>query len=264
MPETVLTDLHERVQTITLNRPERLNALSNQLFADLGEALKSAERDDGVRALVLTGAGRGFSAGADLADFGNPSDPSWTRPDLGSLLRQRVNPLIVRLRALEKPVLAAVNGVAAGAGMSLALACDVRYAAESARFVQAFVNVGLVPDAGSLYFLPRLVGTAKALELAWTGETVSAHDALVLGLVSQVVSDGALLAATHELAARLARGPAKALALTKRGLNRSHELGLERVLEMEAAYQEVCGSTSDFAEGTAAFLEKRAAQFSGA
>ena len=265
MPDTLLVELHEGVQTVTLNRPEPLNAMSLGMLAELGEVVKTAERGDQVKALVLTGAGRAFSAGADITGFriSAPAGESWEPPRLGDHLRTRVNPLILRIQALEKPVLAAVNGVAAGVGMSLALACDVRYAAESARFIQAFVNIGLVPDGGSTYFLPRLVGVGKALELAWTGSPVSAQEALELGIVNKVFPDAELVSATQELAARLARGPAKAIALMKRGFNQAHELPLERVLEMEASYQEITTRSPDFAEGVTAFLEKRPARFTG-
>ena len=161
---TILTDLAEGVQTVTLNHPEALNALSLAMVGELGQAVRAAERDDTIRALVITGAGRAFSAGADINEFRFAEGP----PDLGEELRSTLNPLMARVHALEKPVLAAINGVAAGAGMSLALVCDLRFAAESARLVLAFVRIGLVPDSGLFYFLPRLIGPAKTLELAWT------------------------------------------------------------------------------------------------
>src|SRR5919206_644106 len=236
MPDAVLVDTHEGVQTLTLNQPKRLNALSAELLQSLNDALRAAERDASVRALVLTGAESAFSSGADITEFTfADSQP----PDLGDLLRRRVNPVVTRMRSLEKPVLAAVNGVAAGAGMSLALACDVRYAAESARFVLAFVRIGLVPDAGALYFLPRLVGPAAAMELAWTGDPVSASDALSLGLVNKVLPASELLGATQHLAARLASGPQRTIALIKRAINQAHELPLERVLDLESQYQAI-------------------------
>src|SRR5919206_3621143 len=235
MSETVLVDTHEGVQTLTLNLPKRLNALSAELLQSLNEALRAAERDASVRAVVLTGAESAFSSGADISEFSFDGQP----PDLGDLLRRRVNPVVVRLRAMEKPVLAAVNGVAAGAGMSLALACDVRYAAESARFVLAFVRIGLVPDAGALYFLPRLVGPGAALELAWTGDPISASQALELGLVNRVLPSSELLGATQQLAARLASGPQRTIALIKRAINQAHELPLERVLDLESQYQAI-------------------------
>lgn len=265
MPDTLLLDRHEGVLTVTFNRPDRRNAFNIAMLRELDEALKSAERDDAIRALVLTGAGQAFCSGQDLGEFDRPGAPESAdpRPDLGGLLRQRVNPLVLRLRGLEKPVLAAVNGVAAGAGMGLALGCDIRYAAESARFIQAFVNIGLVPDAGSSYFLVRLVGMSKALELAWTGEAVGAQEALELGMVNLVLPDAEVLPRTQQLAARLATGPQKAIALTKRAMTRSHELPLDRVLDAEAHYQEIAARDPDFHEGLHAFLEKRPAIFGG-
>ena len=258
MPDTLLVDTHEGVQTLTLNQPNRLNALSAEMLQALNAALRASERDSSVRALVLTGAASAFSSGADISEFTFDSRP----PDLGDLLRRRVNPIVTRMRSLEKPLLAAVNGVAAGAGMSLALACDVRYAAASARFVVAFVRIGLVPDAGCLYFLPRLVGPGAALELAWTGDPISAQQALEIGLVNKVLPDDRVLSETQELASRLAHGPARTIALIKRAINQAHELPLERVLELESSYQELCARHPDFAEGVAAFREKRPARFS--
>ena len=262
--EPLGVDLHEGVQTLTLQQPARLNALSQGMLQALNDTLRAAERDAGVRALVLTGAPPAFSSGADISEFTFEPTPDGAPrgPDLGELLRRRVNPIIARLRSIEKPVLAAVNGVAAGAGMSLALACDLRYAAESARFVVAFVRIGLVPDGGCLYFLPRLVGPGASLELAWTGDPISASQALELGLVNRVLPDDQVLPHTQQLAARLAGGPAHTLALIKRAINQAHELPLERVLELESSYQEIASRSPDFAEGVAAFREKRAARFS--
>ena len=259
MPDTtqVLTDLQDGVQTITLNQPERFNALSSDMLAGLGEALRGAERDATVRAIVLTGAGKAFSSGADITEFNVSVDPM----DAGDYLRKRYNPLITRMRALEKPVLAAVNGVAAGAGLSLALVCDLRYAAESARLVVAFVRIGLVPDAGLMYFLPRLIGPAKTLELAWSGDPIGAAEAYDLGMLNKVLPDDQVLGYTQELAARLGRGPAKTIALIKRGINQAHELPLERVLELEANYQTIASRNPDFNEGVSAFREKRVAKF---
>jgi 2-(1,2-epoxy-1,2-dihydrophenyl)acetyl-CoA isomerase len=227
------------------------------MMTELLQVVRAAERDDGVQALVLTGAGRGFSAGADLSQ----SDSDRTLHDVGDALRSRYLPVITRLHAMDKPVLAAINGVAAGAGLSLALACDLRYAAESARLVVAFVRIGLVPDAGMLYFLPRLVGPAKTLELAWTGDPLSAAEAYEIGMLNRVLPDDQLLGETQALAARLARGPHKALSLIKRAVSQSHELPLERVLELEAQYQTIAAKDPNFAEGVAAFREKRPPKF---
>jgi 2-(1,2-epoxy-1,2-dihydrophenyl)acetyl-CoA isomerase len=257
MSEQVLTELQDGVHTITLNQPAKYNALSNAMLAGLTDALRTADRDASVRAVVLTGAGKGFSSGADISEF-NVSNGT---TDAGEHLRTRLNPLISRMRSMEKPVLAAVNGVAAGAGLSLALACDLRFAAESARFVVAFVKIGLVPDAGMLYFLPRLIGPGKTLELSWTGDPIGAHEAYELGMVNKVLPDDQVLVHTQELAARLAHGPAKTIALIKRAVNQVHELPLERVLELEASYQTVASRHANFVEGVAAFKEKRAPIF---
>ncbi len=248
------------VLTLTLNRPDRLNSLDEALLAALLDGLDTARRDDAVRALVITGTGRGFCAGADLAQ------PAMSGADVGTTVRRHLQewyaPLVTGLRELEKPVLASVNGVAAGAGMSLALACDLRIAAESASFIQAFVRIGLVPDAGSTYLLPRLVGMAKAMELAMLGDRLSAADALAAGLVTRVVPDASLAAATAELAGRLAAGP-RSLGLVKRALYLSMEGDLRSAMAREEDLQALAATTADFAEGVAAFLEKRPARFQG-
>ncbi len=253
----LLLDLNEGVQTLTLNQPDKLNALSSEMVRDLAQVVRGAERDDTIRALVLTGAGRAFSSGADITGFQFDSGP----PDLGAALRDSLNPLVARLHALEKPVLAAINGVAAGAGLSLALACDLRLAAESAQFVLAFSRIGLVPDSGLFYFLPRLIGPGKTLELAWTADPIGAQEAYELGMLNGVVPDDQVVTRCQELAARLARGPRKTTALIKRAVNQAHELPLDRVLELEAAYQTIAARDPNFAEGLAAFREKRAPNF---
>lgn len=245
----------EGVQTIVLNQAEKLNALSAAMVRDLNQAVRGAERDDGVRALVVTGAGKGFCSGADTSEFGEAFEP-------GDSLRNAINPLITRIHTMEKPVLAAINGVAAGAGLSLALACDLRYAAESARMVLAFIRIGLVPDAGLLYFLPRLIGPGKTLELAWTGDPISASEAYELGMLNKVLPDSEVLSETQALAARLGASPLKSLGLIKRAVNQAHELPLERVLELEAGYQTIAARDPNFAEGLAAFRQKRSPRFS--
>ena len=254
----VLTDRHEGVLTLTLNQPARYNALSTIMLGQLNDAVRAAERDTSVRAVVLTGAGNAFSSGADLTEFDVSGEG---RTDVREHLARSFNPLATRLHAMEKPVLAAVNGVAAGAGLSLALACDVRLAAAAARFSVAFVKIGLVPDTGLFYFLPRLIGPAKTLELAWTGDVIGAQEAFSLGMLNRVVPDPDVLSETQTLAARLAHGPSKAMALIKRAVNQAHELPLDRVLEVETAYQAIASRERDFAEGVTAFREKRAPVF---
>jgi 2-(1,2-epoxy-1,2-dihydrophenyl)acetyl-CoA isomerase len=181
--------------------------------------------------------------------------------DAGDYLRRIYTPVVNRIHTLEKPVIAAIKGVAAGAGLSLALACDLRYAGESARLVVAFIRIGLVPDAGLMYFLPRLIGPGKTLELAWTGDPVGAQEAYEIGMLNKVVPDDEVLGHAQEVAARLARAPLKAVGLIKRAVNQSHELSLERVLELEAMYQTLASSDPNFAEGVAAFREKRPPKF---
>lgn len=256
--EALLYEVADGVATVTLNRPSSLNAVNQQMGAELQDALHSAERDASVRAVVLTGAGRAFCAGQDLNERagGNTS--------LGESLRTRYNPLILRIRRMEKPVLGAINGVAAGAGASLALACDLLIASESAQLIEVFMRIGLVPDSGSTYFLPRLVGYQKAFELTALTEPLSAAEALRLGIVSRVVPAEELPAAVRELAVRLAQAPTRGLGLLKRALNHSLEATLEQTLEYEAYLQEIAGRTEDHREGVAAFLEKRPARFKGA
>ena len=259
---SVTSETSDHVCTITLNRPDVYNAFSNQLSADLLDALKQAGRDRAVRAIIITGAGKAFSSGQDLGELKERYTPGYV-PELSRDLRQRYNPIICRVCELEKPVIAAVNGVAAGAGCSLALACDLRIASEHASFIEVFINVGLIPDSGSTYFLPRLVGYGKAMELCCTGEKVGAEEALRLGLVNRVVAGDELINAANELAGKLASLPTTAIALTKRLLQQSFENDLTRQLEAEAYAQETAGRTTDHVEGVLAFLEKRPARFKG-
>jgi 2-(1,2-epoxy-1,2-dihydrophenyl)acetyl-CoA isomerase len=259
-PGVLATDLSAGVLTLTMNRPERLNSLDDSLLTALVDALRQAAADEPTRCIVLTGAGRGFCAGADLTQGTMHSSSP------GEAIREHLQtlytPLITLIREVEKPVLAAVNGVAAGAGMSLALACDLRIAAESASFLQAFVRIGLVPDAGSTYFLPRLAGMGKAMELAMLGERISAAEALAAGLVNRVVPDADFPAEVTALAARLARGP-RSLGLIKRALYLSTESDLRTQLGHEEDLQALAADTEDFVEGVSAFLEKRPASFRG-
>jgi 2-(1,2-epoxy-1,2-dihydrophenyl)acetyl-CoA isomerase len=254
--QLVLAAVDEGVLTLTLNRPEKLNALSPELMDELADALRRAS-DDGVRCVVLTGSGRAFSAGGDV--YANAGAPD---RDLRRILHDHYAPVIREMRNLEKPVIASVNGVAAGAGMSLALAADFRIATQSAYFFQAFVRIGLIPDAGSTFFLPRLVGTARALELAMLGDRVSADEALRLGLVNRVAPDAELTTATRELAQRLARGP-RALGLIKRAINLSLTSDLATQLTNEEDLQGLAAASEDFQEGATAFVEKREPRFQG-
>lgn len=258
--ETVLVevDASTRVATITLNRPESLNSLTVPMKQALLAAWRRVERDAGVRAVVLTGAGRGFCAGQDLRERLQPD-----AAPLGAEVRERYNPIIRAMRAMPKPIVAAVNGVAAGAGASLAMAADIRIASEAASFTLAFGRVGLVPDSGATWFLPRLVGATKAAELALLGDPVPAADALRIGLVGLVVAADELAAEARAVAARLAAGAPRAMALTKRALNTTWDRDLDAALDYEAHIQDLAGRTKDHAEGLTAFLEKRPPAFTG-
>jgi len=246
------------VATLTLDRPESLNALTVPVKVALREALESIASDRAVRAVIITGAGRAFCAGQDLAERESPD-----AAPLDVEVRERYNPIIRAIRSMGQPVIAAVNGVAAGAGASLAFACDLRIAAEEARFVLAFGRIGLVPDSGATWFLPRLVGPAKAAELALVGDPLDAAEALRLGLVSKVVPGDRLLDEARAMAGRLAEGAPLALALTKEALQRSSTIDLDEALEGEAKLQGIAGASADHAEGLAAFKEKRPPRFSG-
>jgi 2-(1,2-epoxy-1,2-dihydrophenyl)acetyl-CoA isomerase len=259
-PPTVLVDVEadSRIATVTLNRPDALNALTVPMKVDLLAAFRRLERDDGVRAVILTGAGRAFCAGQDLRERLEPD-----AAPLGVEVRERYNPIILLMRHLPKPIVGAINGVAAGAGASLAMACDLRVASDAASFALAFGRVGLVPDSGATWFLPRLVGDTRAAELALLGDPVSAADALRLGLVGRVVAAAELASEARSIAARLAAGAPRALALTKRALAASWQRDLESALEYEAHLQDMAGRTKDHAEGMTAFLEKRSPRFTG-
>jgi 2-(1,2-epoxy-1,2-dihydrophenyl)acetyl-CoA isomerase len=259
--ETILYEIENSILTITLNRPDKLNAMTPTLLRELKEAFEQADNDSMVRVVVVTGAGRGFCAGADLvaaSELMMAGNFSYEEN-----LNATYNPLILTMQNLQKPIIAAVNGVAAGAGMSLALACDIRIVAESTSFLQAFVKIGLVPDSGSTWLLPRLIGMTKALELMLTGQKVTANEALALGMVNQVVPDAALSRTVKELAQQFASAPTKTIGLIKQAVNFAATSTLEAALKNEAALQNVAGKSADHMEGVIAFLEKRPATFKG-
>ncbi len=258
MSDTVLQERSEGVLTLTLNRPDALNAFTVEMKEALLASLKDAARDREVRVLVLTGAGRAFSAGQDLKERQGPDVN-----DLGTELRTRYNPIILAMRRLEKPIIGAINGVAAGAGISVALACDIVIASEKASFIEAFTRVGLVPDTGSSWFLPRLVGYARAAEMMFSADPVDATTAERIGLVNRVVAAEDLASEASAMAVKLAQSAPLALALAKRALNRALDTSLEEALDFEAQLQSVAGRSNDHREGVTAFVEKRPANFTG-
>jgi 2-(1,2-epoxy-1,2-dihydrophenyl)acetyl-CoA isomerase len=257
----VLVSFDAGVLTITLNRPEKLNAFVPDMHRELRAALERAKDEAGIRALLLTGAGRGFCAGQDLSE--RNVAPGTAPIDLSVSLGSNYNPLVRRLRELPKPVVCAVNGVAAGAGANIALACDVVIAARSASFVQSFVSIGLVPDSGGSYFLPRLVGSARAMGLALLGEKLSAEDAERWGLIWKVVDDSLLMDESLALAKQLAKGPTKGYGLLKKALYASPNNTLDAQLDLERDLQREAGFSEDYREGVAAFMQKRSPQFKG-
>ncbi|HEX9738931.1 MAG TPA: enoyl-CoA hydratase-related protein [Candidatus Limnocylindria bacterium] len=254
--ETIRWTLADGVGTITLNRPDSLNALNATMRRELLAAVKGAGRDDAVRCLVITGEGRGFCSGADLR--AGTGERQFRR-----VLTDEYNPLITALRELPKPVVAAVNGVAAGAGVSIALACDLVYASEDARFIQAFVRIGLVPDTGSTRTLVRTLGRHRAAELMFGGEPMSAADAAEAGLVNRVFPATDFADGVREVARRLAAAPTAAIGMAKRSINQAEQGDLAASLKLEAELQELAGRTEDHAEGVAAFAEKRDPRFTG-
>ncbi len=253
--------LEAGVLTLTLNRPERLNAFNVALHEALLEALGRAAADPGCRALLLTGAGRGFCAGQDLSD--RVVVPDAERSDLGLSLEKRYNPLIRALRRLPKPIVCAVNGAAAGAGANVALACDIVLAAKSAQFLQAFARIGLIPDAGGTWILPRLVGEARARALMMLADPIGAEEAEAWGMIYRAVDDSDLMGEARTLAARLAAGPTHALGLIKRALLASPANSLDAQLDLERDLQRDAGGRDEYREGVRAFLEKRPAEFIG-
>ena len=255
--ETIIYEKENGVATMTLNRPQALNAFVPQMNKDIMDALKAGERDPEVRCFMITGAGRAFCAGQDLK--GRTPDQ---KGSLGASLREKYNPMIRQIRQMEKIVIAAVNGVAAGAGCNFALACDLRVASEDAKFIQSFVRVGLAPDSGGSFILPRLVGLSKAMELLLLGETVDAHEAQRIGLVAKVFPTAEFSDSARKLAERIAGAP-RGIGLIKRAVNHATLPSLESDLEYEACLQEIAGRSSDYDEGVRAFLEKRTPTFTG-
>jgi 2-(1,2-epoxy-1,2-dihydrophenyl)acetyl-CoA isomerase len=259
----VIAVLENGVLTLMLNRPQRLNAMSNALIEAMNRELARARDDADIRAVLLTGIGRGFCAGADLAGGGTVDSSASTPPDLGANMDRIFNPMIRAMRELPKPIVAAVNGVAAGGGANLALACDIVLAARSARFDQAFVRISLIPDLGGTYFLPRTVGDARARALAMLGKSVPAEEAERMGMIWQVVDDDALMREATALARQLAGGPTLSYAAIKKAINAAATNSLDQQLDLERDSQRELGRSADFREGVSAFLAKRPPRFTG-
>lgn len=246
------------VATLKLNRPEVFNSFNQKMAFDLQKALDDCEKDETIRCIVISGEGEAFCAGQDLAEATDPNGP-----ELKSIVKDHYNPIIVRLRNIEKPIIAAVNGVAAGAGANIALACDIVFAKESASFIQAFSKIGLIPDSGGTFMLPRLIGWQKASALMMTGDKVSAIEAVAMNMIYKAIPDLEFYETISTFATRMAQMPTKGLGLTKRALNASLTNNLEEQLAVEGKLQTEAGSTHDFNEGTQAFLEKRLPDFKG-
>lgn len=255
---SILLSVGDNVATITLNRPDKLNSFNREMALRLQSTLDECAALAEVRCIYITGAGKGFSAGQDLAEVADPNGPGMQK-----ILSEQYNPIITRLRNIPKPIVAAVNGVAAGAGANIALACDIVIAAQSASFIQAFSKIGLIPDSGGTFQLPRLVGFQRASALMMLGDKVSANDALVMGMIYKVFSDETFAGETKKIAAILAQMPTKALAYIKHALNNSTGNNLEEQLLLEDICQQKAAATNDFKEGVRAFLEKRLPEFKG-
>ena len=259
---TLLFEQRDAVTAITLNRPDKLNALSFELLEELQQALRRAGEDEACRCVLLTGAGRGFSSGADLSDAARDLKPG-ERPDLGAPLEHRYHPVLRLIREMRKPVIAAINGTAAGAGLNIALACDWVLAARSAKLIQAFINIGLVPDAGGTWSIPRLIGRARAARWMMSGEALTAETAEQWGLIAECVADEQLAERAQALAQRMASQPTVALAEIKRLLDASLEHDMNEQLALEATTQTRVGYSDDAWEGILSFVQKRPAQFAG-
>ena len=259
--ENILFTIEDRIARLTLNRPERLNSFNDAMHAEVRDALARLRHDAAARVLLLTGAGRAFCAGQDLGD--RAVAPGAEPVDLGASIERNYRPLVLSLRSLPLPVVCAVNGVAAGAGANIALACDIVIAAKSASFIQAFCKIGLIPDSGGTYFLPRLIGTARAIGLSMLGDKLTAEQAAHWGLIWYCVDDGALGETVEQLLRTLAGAPTAGLAATKRALYASGGNSLEEQLALERDLQRTLGNSADYREGVAAFLAKRAPRFTG-
>jgi 2-(1,2-epoxy-1,2-dihydrophenyl)acetyl-CoA isomerase len=259
--ESILYQNADGIARITLNRPDRLNSFTSSMHAELRDALAQVSADKSARVLLLTGAGRGFCAGQDLSD--RAVAPGETPVDLGESIENNYRPLVLGLRDLPLPVVCAVNGVAAGAGANIALACDIVIAARSASFIQAFCKIGLIPDSGGTYFLPRLVGTARAMGLAMLGDKLSAEQAEQWGLIWKCVDDAALASTADALLAQLAQAPTRGLAAIKRAIHGSSNAALEDALTLERDLQRELGYSEDYREGVDAFRNKRPPKFTG-
>jgi 2-(1,2-epoxy-1,2-dihydrophenyl)acetyl-CoA isomerase len=260
--ETIIAELKNGVEWVRLNRPDKLNAFNEQMGEELQHVLRECERREDVRCVVLTGEGRAFSVGEDLNSNRELYEKGKT-PMLGEVLRAKYNPIVQRMRRMDKPVVAAVNGVTAGAGLGLALAADLRAASDRATFHEAFIKVGLAPDSGTSFWLTRILGLAKAMEVGLLGDPIDAKMALNLGLVNWVFPEASFVQEVTKISERLASGPTRALALTKRALNKAIVVDLDSALEYEAYLQEIAGRSKDHAEGVRAFFDRRQPSFSG-
>jgi len=255
---SIIKSLEQGVLTLKLNRPSVFNSFNREMALSLQEALKEGEVNEEVRAIVIIGEGKAFCAGQDLAEATDPNGP-----ELQTIVKDHYNPIIELIRKIEKPIIAGVNGVAAGAGANIALACDITIAKESASFIQAFSKIGLIPDSGGTFFLPRIIGTQKALALMITGDKVSATDAEKMNMIYKAVSDESFENELYKFANQIAKMPTKGLGLTKKAVNASFSNDLTSQLALEEVLQTEAGQTYDFNEGVSAFLEKRAPEFKG-